>query len=422
MHEMHVKMVSSSSSYEEPRNIIGATLVVAAVMGGFAVAFYLADVLFLLFFGIVLATALKPVIDAIQRGGIRQPVAVGAVYACVSLLLVVAVVVGVPPMIDWGKELVTEIPRAVEHGRQWLASAGNVFWARILRRLVADSSLGQPPMEVEQSLVAVGQTAAYLAVVGDVLLAACVVVLLAFYWSLQGDRTVRWLLLLLPATKRDRAREIIAEIEGKVGAYLRGQGFVCLAMAAMAAAVYCLLGLRHAIVLALLAGLLEVMPVLGPILGAIPPLIVTLFTAPGKTIWVLAAAILMQQVESYLIVPRIMDKSVGVHPMVTLLAIAAFGSLFGIGGAVLAIPLAAIVQVLLNYYVLDPSAAERGAPNGRGPLGVLQYDAQNLLHDIRLRNTSDPPDGNVSHLAEAIEAIVRDLDAELREVEFREAL
>ena len=148
------------------------------------------------------------------------------------------------------------------------------------------------------------------------------VVLLAFYWSLQGDRTVRWLLLLLPATRRDGVRDTISEIEAKVGAYLRGQSLVCLAMAGMAAVVYSLLGLRYAIVLALVAGLLEVMPVLGPILGAIPPLGVALFTDPGKTPWVLAAAILMQQVESYLIVPRIMDKSVGVHPMVTLLAIA----------------------------------------------------------------------------------------------------
>ena len=75
----------------------------------------------------------------------------------------------------------------------------------------------------------------------------------------------------------------------------------------------------------------KLLPVLGPVLGAIPPLGVALVTDPGKTPWVLVAAVLMQQAENYLLVPRIMDKSVGVHPMVTLLAIAAFGSVIGAG-------------------------------------------------------------------------------------------
>ena len=159
---------------------------------------------------------------------------------------------------------------------------------------------------------------------------------------------------------------MIAEIEVKVGAYLRGQGLVCLTMAAIAAAAYGLLGLRYAVVLGLVAGVMEALPVLGPVLGAIPPLGVALVTEPGKTPWVLGAAVLMQQAESYLLVPRIMDKSVGVHPLVTLLAIAAFGSVLGLAGAVLAIPLAAIVQMLLNRFLLVPVAAEPRKPLGRG--------------------------------------------------------
>ncbi|MGA2253422.1 MAG: AI-2E family transporter [Thermoguttaceae bacterium] len=410
-------MVSPGPFPQEPRQIIGGTLIVLGVIAGFAVASFLCDVLFLLFIGMVLATALKPIIDAIQRCGIRQPVAVGAVYAFIILLLVVVIIVGVPPLINLCRELMSEIPLAVEQSRQWLASAGDVFWANVARRLAVGLSFGSGPVELEQSLATVSRTASYLAMLANGLLAASVVVLLAFYWSLQGDRTIRWLLLLLPVTRRDGARDTISEIEGKVGAYLRGQGLVCLAMAGMAAVVYSLLGLRYAIVLALVAGLLEVMPVLGPILGTLPPLGVALFTDPRKATWVLVAAVLMQQSESYLIVPRIMDKSVGVHPLVTLLAIAAFGSLLGIGGAILAIPLAAIVQVILNRYVLGSVAVDRGAPNGRGALSVLQYDTQRLLCDILLRGNAEPPAGKVDHLAEAIEAIARDLDAELKEVE-----
>ena len=266
----------------------------------------------------------------------------------------------------------SEVPHANHQVHQWLAGAGDVLWAKVARQIVAEFSAGRAAAEVEQALATVSQTASYLATAVRGLLLACGVVLLAFYWSLQGDRTVRWLLLLAPVASRDRARDTIAVMEGKVGAYLRGQGLVCLAMAAMAAAVYGLLGLRYAVVLGLVAGLMEVLPVFGPVLGAIPPLGVALFTDPGKTPWVLLAAVLMQQAEGYLLVPRIMDKSVGVHPMVTLLAIAAFASVFGLAGAILAIPLAAVIQVLLNRHLLDPAASEPDQPSGRGALSVLR--------------------------------------------------
>jgi predicted PurR-regulated permease PerM len=410
-------MASSDVSADQSRRVIAATVVVAAVITAFAAVYVVGNVVFLLFVGIVLATALKPIIEAIQRCGIRQPVAVAAVYACLALLLIGLTIVGAPPLVSRSREIAGEIPQVITAMHHWLENAGNALWAKVARRLAGELSLDGAPLAPEQSLATVSQTANYLAVVARGLLTSSVVVLLAFYWSLQGDRTVRWLLLLLPVAKRDKVRETIDEIEGKVGAYIRGQGLVCLAMAAMAATIYGLLGIRYGLELGLIAGLFEVMPVLGPVLGAIPPLIIVAFTDPAKTLWVLLAAVLMQQVEGYLIVPRIMDKSVGVHPMVTLLGIAAFGSLFGIPGAILAIPLAAMVQVLLNRYVLLPAASQPDQPSGRGALSVLQYDAQKLLCDIRLRDKAESSEPNMVRLAEDIESIARDLDERLKEAE-----
>ena len=104
-----------------------------------------------------------------------------------------------------------------------------------------------------------------------------------------------------------------------------------------------------------------------------------------------------------------MDKSVGVHPLVTLLAIAAFGSVFGLAGAVVAIPLAAVIQVVLNRYLLGPAASATQQPCGRGALSVLHYDAQQLLRDIRLRDKAETPSEKIHQLEESIEAIARDL-------------
>lgn len=402
---------------DSPRRVVAVTLVVVAVIAGFGVVYLLSNVLFLLFVGMVLATALEPLIEGLRHRRVPQPIAVGAVYACVVLILAGGITIGSPFLIHQVRELLREVPRASQQAQQWLAAAGDVLWAKVVRRIATEVLSSRVPAELDQALATVGQTASYLAMAARGVLVACGVVLLAFYWSLQGDRTVRWMLLLLPAGSRDRARETIAAIEGKVGAYIRGQGTVCLAMGAMAAAVYGLMGLHYAVVLGLVAGLLEVLPVLGPILGAIPPLGVAIFTDPGKTSWVLLAAVLMQQAEGYFLVPRVMDKSVGVHPMVTLLAIAAFGSAIGFAGAILAIPLAAISQVLLNRYLLGPAAAEPQQPPGRGALSILRYDAQQLLRDVRLRAAAGASAGKAGRLGEAIEAIARDLDAELRQVE-----
>jgi predicted PurR-regulated permease PerM len=410
-------MNSPRSNSDRPRRVVAATLVVVAVILAFGVAYLLSNVMFLLFVGVVLATALEPMIVALQRRHMPQPFAVGAVYAGLILLLAAAIIVVSPYVIHQVRGLLSVVPRANEQTHQWLANAGDALWAKVARRIMSEYLSNRAPAELEQTISTMGQTASYLAIAARGLLVACGVVLLAFYWSLQGDRTIRWLLLLLPVSSRDGAQDTIAAMEGKVGAYLRGQGLVCLAMAATATAVYALLGLRYAVVLGLVAGFMEVLPVLGPILGAVPPLGVALFTDPGKTPWILLAAVLMQQAEGYFLVPRIMDKSVGVHPLVTLLAIAAFGSVLGLAGAILAIPLAAVIQVLLNRYLLSPAGAKPEQPSGRGALSVLHYDAQQLLRDIRLRDKVESSSGSTDQLREAIEAIARDFSVDLQQAE-----
>ena len=134
-----------------------------------------------------------------------------------------------------------------------------------------------------------------------------------------------------------------------------------------------MIGLPSPLVLGLLAGVFEAVPVVGPILGAVLPVLLALSVDPSKVIWVVVATIVIQQAEGHLLVPRVMDKAVGVSPIVTILAILAFSTLFGLPGAVLAIPLAALIQILLNYAVLQretahAATARRPRPGQRAPL------------------------------------------------------
>jgi hypothetical protein len=159
---------------------------------------------------------------------------------------------------------------------------------------------------------------------------------------------------------------------------------------------------------------MEVVPMLGPIVGAVPAILVALSVGPEKVPWVIGAAVLIQQIENYLLLPRVMDKSLGVHPIVTLLAIVGFGSLFGVAGAIVAIPLAAVVQTFLDRFFLDREALQPAPPESRDAAGRLSYEAGELIGDVRaqFRRRGDA-DEQIDSLEEAIEALSFDLQQTL---------
>jgi predicted PurR-regulated permease PerM len=245
---------------------------------------------------------------------------------------------------------------------------------------------------------------------------AIVILILTLYWALDGPRIIKSILLLVPQDRRESMNELIAAMEEKVGFYIAGQGLLCLFIAVLALIAYVLIGLPNALVLALAAGVLEAVPMVGPILGAVPASLVALSIAPSKLVWVIVASIVIQQTENSLLVPRVMKSTVGVNPFVTLLSIFAFSSLFGIAGALMAIPMAAIVQLALNHFVFQPVTVEMDASEGRDYASRLRYEAQDLIQDLRkqARNRkkgSDEKVMQVEHVMDEIESLTTNLDA-----------
>jgi hypothetical protein len=160
---------------------------------------------------------------------------------------------------------------------------------------------------------------------------------------------------------------------------------------------------------------MEAVPMVGPLLGAIPAGMVALSISPEKFIWVIVATTIIQQLENSLLVPRIMSRTVGVNPFVTLLSIFAFSSLFGLAGALMAIPMAAIIQLILNHYVFQPVTVEMDASEGRDYSSRLRSEAQDLIQDLRkqTRHQQDESDEKVvqiEHVMDEIEAITANLD------------
>jgi hypothetical protein len=133
-------------------------------------------------------------------------------------------------------------------------------------------------------------------------------------------------------------------------------------------------------------------------------------------IWVILATIIIQQTENSLLVPRVMKSTVGVNPFVTLLSLFAFSSLFGIAGALMAIPMAAIVQLAMNHFVFKPVTVELEPSEGRDYASRLRYEAQDLIQDLRKqarlrKKGSDEKVSQVEHVMDEIESLTTNLDA-----------
>ncbi len=271
------------------------------------------------------------------------------------------------------------------------------------------------------ALDSAGQTLVYLTSLGKFILLALAIFLLAFHWTVDGPRSIQSLLLLIPQDRRESIADLISAIETKVGYYIIGQSVLCVLIGVMALIAYLLIGLPNAFILALIAGILEAVPMIGPLLGAIPAALIALSIAPSKLIWVIVATLVIQQFENSLLVPRIMRRAVGVNPFVSLLSIFAFSSIFGVIGALMAIPIAAILQLLLNRFVFRQGMKDSEVSPGRDYISRLRYEAQELVQDLqkqaRLKKEgTDHSIRQTDQVMDEIESITSDLDALLDKV------
>jgi predicted PurR-regulated permease PerM len=214
---------------------------------------------------------------------------------------------------------------------------------------------------------------------------------------------------------------MITAIESKIGYFIAGQGALCLVVGVMAIIGYMAIGLPNAFVLGLVAGALEAVPMVGPTLGAIPAGMIALSVSPSMLIWVVIITVIIQLAENNLLVPRIMSKAVGVNPFVSLLAIFAFSTLFGLAGALMAIPMAAIIQLILDRFVFHPAETEKEMVEGRDLTSRLRYETKELTKDLKSQARitkvgADIEVNQIDKVMDEIEAITTDLDLLLSQI------
>jgi predicted PurR-regulated permease PerM len=395
-----------------------ATIFVVCVFLTFWLLYRLRDVLFLFFVAIVVGTAIRPAVEWLHRRGVPRATGIILIYILIAILVVGFLAMIVPLLADQATEISRTVPEYYTNFRTALIDSDNRLLQNIGWRIPSQITLlVRRDTNAEEVLDQVGQTLLYANLVLKGVLGTLVVFLLAYYWTQEGNLILRSLLRIMPPQRKKNIREFIQLAESKLGGYVRGQGLLCAAVGLTAFIAYLLIGLPYTLVLAIFAGVMEMVPVFGPALGAIPALLVALSIDPSKALWVVIATVVIQLLENAVLVPRIMKHSMGVNPIIVLLSLIAFGSVFGFVGALLALPLAAIIQLLVSRVVLTAAETARKAQDKELQMQSLIHESEELMQTLYENSNQNPSFQNLPE-EERLEmyALAEELNQFLRQI------
>ncbi len=297
-----------------------------AFLGLLWALYQIRDVIILLFVAIIFMSALYPVVESLVKLKIPKALAIAITYIVIIGVIGGLLSVVITPLVEQTVNLSQTLP----HNLQQLLPSGT------FDRTILENQLNNLSTHV---------LTLTLTIFGN-FIAMISVAVLTFYLLLERDRLDQLISQFFVAEKEERVKRITRQIEDKLGAWLRGQLALSLLIGVTVYIALFLLNVPYALPLSILAGLLEVVPMIGPIISAIPAVLVAYLTSPVLALMVTAAFFVIQQLENHVIVPQVMKKAVGLNPLIVILAVAIGGKLLGISGALLAVPIAVVIQIL----------------------------------------------------------------------------
>lgn len=321
---------------------LGAALVLA-VLSGLWIA---GNVVLIVFLALLLASGLQPIVGLVRgRTGLRRGSTVLLVYAGFFVIVIALALIVLPGAINQFNDLGAQLAPVLQEARAWAGtvqprslSAGLGALIDALQRVVAPAAPETPDPDV---VIDVGVAAAELAVAVAALLA------LVFFWLTERARLQRFALALLPTDRRSGTRAAWNEIELRLGSWVRAQLILMGTVGVLTGIAYLLIGLEGAILLGLIAALAEAVPIVGPIIGAIPALLVAATTGQLETVLLVGVAyVVIQTVESNVLVPIVMRNTIGIPPFIVIASVLAGGAIGGVMGAVVAVPVTAALLVV----------------------------------------------------------------------------
>lgn len=287
------------------------------------------ELIFALFLAFIFMSALKPAVNFFERNKFPRLVATLMVFLFAVIAILFAVGFIIPPLFQESVLFIKSIPTLIEQGAPQLSG------------FLDQSSLTRFLPDITQNFFKV------ISGVFSNLIFIISILFFTFYFLLEERLLKNFLDKFLEEKKADEIAAIISRAEKRMGAWVWGEVILMTVIGVMTYVGLTILQVRYVLPLAVLAGILEVVPIIGPTISAIPAIFVALSVSPVLGAWTLGLYIIIQQLENNLIVPYVMKKAVGLHPITTLIALSIGGKLGGLMGVLLSVPIALFIETVL---------------------------------------------------------------------------
>lgn len=300
---------------------------------GFWFLVQIRQVILLLFISLILVSALHSSVDWLEKRKVPRVLGILFLYVLIVAFIFGILAVIIPPLIEQTNNLISRLPLIFEQINRFLTYY-QIPTQDLVTRLSAElGKLGGNIFQITQGVL-------------STLLTIITLLVLTFYLLLEWKKVTNLAASAFAGRQEKRVKKLLNDIQVGLGAWVRGEIALMLIIGGVSYLGLFLLGIPSALPLAVLAGVLEIIPIIGPIISAIPAVLIGLTISPVIAIAVAALYFIIQQLENNLIVPNVMSKAVGVNPLVTLVALMVGAKLFGIFGAVLSVPIVVLAKIV----------------------------------------------------------------------------
>lgn len=304
------------------------------------------EVLAILFIALIFASAVDPWVDAMEKYRFPRWLSILLIYAVLLIALALVIILLIPPMTQQTLQLADSFP-------EYFSKVGVAFES--LKNFSAEHGiLG----ELDKGLNALKGnitgvvSSAFSSVAGFFggVASFFIVLVITFYMTIEESSIKRTLTFILPDSYQPFTLQLINKVQRKIGDWLKGQLVLSLMLGVLVYVGLLILGVDYALVLGVVAAFGEFIPYLGPVLAAIPSLFLAFTQSPIKALFVLIFYIIIQQIENQILVPKVMQKAVGLNPIVCIVALLIGAKIAGFVGVILAIPVATAISVVVKEF------------------------------------------------------------------------
>lgn len=300
---------------------------------GFQLVAQITDIILIVFMGLLIMAILNPLVTNLARYRFPRPLSVLLVYILVIGALTTSFSLLVPPLVSQTTTFVNHFPDYVEN-----VGLPNIYSAQIGDQLL--SQLGAIPGRAAQITLSLFSN----------ILEIVTILVFAFYLLMMREHLNEHLAPFFDDRKKKEIARVIDILEHRLGGWARGQLLLMVAVGSVTYVGLRILDIPYALPLAIFAGFFELVPYIGPFIAAVPAVIIGFSISPFLGFAAASLAFLIQQLENYVFVPKIMQRSAGVNPIVTLIALAIGFQLAGITGLLISVPCAITLEVLAKEY------------------------------------------------------------------------